>query len=91
MFLESGQVKPILDFSIHCLGSGVPRATSSASQLFEIIFMIYWSQYSRDQYANKDKGEVVVVDQKNASLYAELKQFILPTVPNLLRQMFKFL
>lgn len=56
MFLESGQAKPILDFSIHCLGSGVPRAASSASQLFEIIFMIYWSSYSRKQYGDKDKG-----------------------------------
>lgn len=53
--------------------------------------MIYWSAYSRQQYANEGKGEVVEVDTKNAALYAELKQFILPSIPNMLRQMFKFL
>lgn len=53
--------------------------------------MIYWSNYSREQYKNKDKGEVVIVDSKNASLYADLKQFILPIIPNLLQKMFKFL
>jgi hypothetical protein len=91
MFLEFGQTKPILDFSIQCLGSGVPRAASCASQLFEIIFMIYWSPYSREQYNKANKGEVVVVDQQNAALYAELKDFILPTVPSLLIKMFRFL
>lgn len=91
MFLESGQVRPILEFSTHCLGSSIPRIASSSSQLFEIVFMIYWSAYSRQQYANEGKGEVVQVDTKNAALYAELKQFILPSIPNMLRQMFKFL
>jgi hypothetical protein len=91
VFLESGQVRPIMEFSIHCLGSSIPRVASSASQLFEIIFMIYWSAYSRQKYENEAKGEVVAYDSKNVVLYNELKQFILPSVPNLLRQMFKFL
>ncbi len=34
MFFESGQVEAILKFSMHCLGSGNPRAASTASQLF---------------------------------------------------------
>lgn len=53
--------------------------------------MIYWSAYSRKQYENEDKGEVVAVDPQNSALYAELKVFILPSIPNLLRNMFKFL
>lgn len=53
--------------------------------------MIYWSAYSRQKYENEAKGEVVAYDSKNVVLYNELKQFILPSVPNLLRQMFKFL
>lgn len=91
MFFESGQVKPILQFTIHCLGSGLPNITSTTTQLFEILFMIYWSPYSREQYKNQEKGEVIQLDTRNNQLYGELKMFILPVIPNLLTQMFKFL
>jgi len=41
------------------MGSGVLRPASSASQLLEIVFMIYWTPYSRQAYESEDKGEVV--------------------------------
>ena len=34
MFLESGQFESTLQFSMTCLGSNVPRAASTASQMF---------------------------------------------------------
>jgi hypothetical protein len=48
------------------MSSGVLRPASSASQLFEIVFMIYWTPYSRQVYESQDKGEVVNVDPANA-------------------------
>lgn len=70
------------------MGSGVLRPASSASQLLEIVFMIYWTPYSRQVYESQDKGEVVEIDSANNELYQTLKQFILPIIPTLLTKMF---
>lgn len=88
MFFESGQVQKILEFAVHCMGSGVLRPASGASQLLEIVFMIYWTPYSRQVYENEDRGEVVQIDSANNELYQTLKQFILPIIPTLLGKMF---
>ena len=91
MFVESGQFEEVLKFSITCLGSNIPRPASTASQMFEIIFMIYWSQYSRKKWIEEDVGEAFNWKAEDVEIYNQLKEFLIPCVPNLIVQMFSYL
>lgn len=91
MFLESGQFEFTLQFSMNCLGSNVPRAANTASQMFEVIFMIYWSQYSRKKWEDEDLGEAFKWKAEDVELYNQLKDFLIPLVSNLIIQMFNYL
>lgn len=53
--------------------------------------MIYWTPYSRKQWEKQDVGESIKWDSNNIPLYNQLKEYLLPIVPNLIQQMLIFL
>ena len=65
LLLESQQIDHIFKFAIMGLESSHPMIASASSQFFEIVFMIYWTPYSRKQYEAEDVGEVVEYDPNN--------------------------
>ena len=91
MFLESGQFNEVMKFSMNCLGSNVPKPANTASQMFEVIYMIYWTPYSRTQWEKQDIGEGIQWKQEDVPLYNELKNFLLPISSDLIKQLFSFL
>ena len=53
--------------------------------------MIYWSPYSRKKWEDEDLGESFKWKAEDVELYGQLKQFLIPLVPNLIIQMFTYL
>lgn len=91
ILLNTGKVEEILKFTSKCLVSGLPKLASSASHLFESIFMIYWMPYSREKYKKEGYGEVVTLQAENVPMYAELRNLLRPSVPGMIQELFSAL
>ena len=79
----SGKLSEVIKLSLDCMKFDIPSLLSSAFQVFESIFMVFWNPHSIEKYKNTEKGEIVNFKYENIPIYNEIKAYLEPLIPDM--------